>query len=86
MCNLSQGIYNDGFADGISIGKAEGKAEGAIYMLKIAELIKDGITVLFVSHSIESVREVCNRAIYLKKGTVMYDGDVEKAFEMYGGK
>ena len=53
---------------------------------KIAELIKSGVTVLFVSHSMEGVSEICQRAIYLKKGTVVYDGDVATAFEMYGGK
>ena len=53
---------------------------------KIAELIKNGVTVLFVSHSMEGVSEICHRAIYLKKGTVVYDGDVATAFEMYGGK
>ena len=53
---------------------------------KIAELIESGVTVLFVSHSMEGVSEICRRAIYLKKGTVVYDGDVATAFEMYGGK
>ena len=69
--------------EALSVGDAAFKKK---CKAKIAELIKSGVTVLFVSHSIDSVREVCNRAIYLKKGTVMYDGDVEKAFEMYGGK
>ena len=69
--------------EALSVGDAAFKKK---CKAKIAELIKGGVTVLFVSHSIDSVREVCNRAIYLKKGTVMYDGDVEKAFEMYGGK
>ena len=53
---------------------------------KIAELIASGVTVLFVSHSMEGVSEICQRAIYLKKGVVAYDGDVATAFEMYGGK
>ena len=53
---------------------------------KIAEVIKTGVTVLYVSHSMQSVNEICHRAIYLKKGTVMYDGDVEEAFKLYGGK
>lgn len=34
MCNLSQGIYNDGFADGINIGKAEGKIEAKLEVVK----------------------------------------------------
>lgn len=50
---------------------------------KINETIKKGTTVLYVSHSKDGVREVCNRAIYLQKGTVIYDGDVETALEVY---
>ncbi|MGN0629763.1 MAG: hypothetical protein ACI4JN_00410 [Ruminococcus sp.] len=30
MCNLSQGIYDDGMAKGVEKGRAEGRAEGAI--------------------------------------------------------
>lgn len=50
---------------------------------KIQELISSGITVIFVSHSMNSVRDICSRAIYLKKGKVMYDGDVETALVKY---
>lgn len=53
---------------------------------KISELISKGITVLYVSHNMEGVSEICNRAIYLNKGKIMYDGDVATAFEKYGGK
>ena len=34
MCNLSQGVYDDGFAKGVSEGKAEGKAEGIALVAK----------------------------------------------------
>lgn len=50
---------------------------------KINEIIETGVTVLYVSHSMESVKDICDRAIYLKKGQVMFDGDVNEAFEMY---
>ncbi len=50
---------------------------------KISEIIKSGVTVLYVSHNENSVAEVCNRAIYLKKGQIMYDGDIPTAFEKY---
>lgn len=69
--------------EALSVGDAAFKKK---CKAKIAELIKSGITVLYVSHSMEGVSEICNRAIYLKKGTVMYDGDVKTAFEKYGGK
>lgn len=53
---------------------------------KIKELISTGVTVLYVSHSSDSIKETCSRAIYLKNGKVEYDGDIEKAFELYDMK
>lgn len=53
---------------------------------KIKELIGTGVTVLYVSHSSDSIKETCSRAIYLKNGRVEYDGDIEKAFELYNQK
>lgn len=50
---------------------------------KIKELIASGITVIFVSHSMSAVQNVCTRAIYLKKGKIMFDGDVQTALEKY---
>ena len=38
---------------------------------------------LFVSHSMDSVREMCPRSIYLKKGEIMFDGDTEEALRIY---
>ena len=35
---------------------------------KIGEIIKSGVTVLYVSHNQAGVKELCNRAIFLKKG------------------
>ena len=39
-------------------------------------MFDQGITVLFVSHSIEQVRRICNRAIILDKGKLVADGPV----------
>lgn len=50
---------------------------------KIAEIIGRGITVLFVSHDKKSVKELCTRAIYLEKGTLVFDGSVEEAMKLY---
>ena len=41
---------------------------------KIISLFKEGVTVLFVSHSIIQVKRLCNKAIWLEKGEVSYDG------------
>ena len=50
---------------------------------KISSIIKQGKTVLYVSHSKDSVKEMCPRSIYLKKGTVMFDGPTEEALKVY---
>lgn len=50
---------------------------------KIAEIIAEGITVLFVSHDKSSVKELCQRALYLQKGTLVFDGSVEDALKLY---
>lgn len=50
---------------------------------KIKDLIASGVTVMFVSHSAAAVRDVCTRAIYLKKGKLVYDGDVDTAIKLH---
>ena len=50
---------------------------------KINEIIAAGTTVLYVSHNPASVTEICDRALYLRKGKLIYDGDVKEAFEQY---
>ncbi|MCR5121698.1 MAG: ABC transporter ATP-binding protein [Ruminococcus sp.] len=49
----------------------------------IRELIRTGVTVLFVSHSVDALTTTCNRAIYLKEGKVEFDGSVVDALELY---
>ncbi|MDR1053066.1 MAG: ABC transporter ATP-binding protein [Planctomycetaceae bacterium] len=52
---------------------------------KMRDLTRDeNRTVLFVSHNIESVRSLCNRAIYLKYGRLILDtNNVEEAIQEY---
>lgn len=42
---------------------------------RMMSLMHSGTTVLFVSHSTDMVREICNRAIWLEKGELLADGD-----------
>lgn len=44
---------------------------------------KDGKTVLYVSHNMNTIRRLCDRCIVLDKGRVIFDGDVEDAIEIY---
>lgn len=50
---------------------------------RMNEMRKEGTTLLYVSHSIESVKEVCDHALWLDKGVVRMSGDVEKVAEAY---
>lgn len=43
----------------------------------------EGKTVLYVSHNMSTIRQLCDRCIVLDKGTVMFDGDVETAIKIY---
>lgn len=50
---------------------------------KIKEIISSGTTVLYVSHSANSVKEICTRSIFLKKGTVVFDGPTDETLRVY---
>ena len=50
---------------------------------KIKEIIESGVTVLYVSHNAASVKEICERSIFLKKGTVMFDGPTDETLRVY---
>lgn len=42
---------------------------------RISEICKSGATVLFVSHSIDMIRRLCNKAMYLENGKIVRIGD-----------
>ena len=46
---------------------------------------QEGKTVLYVSHNMNTIRELCDRCVVLDHGKIIYDGDVEKAIEQYTG-
>ncbi len=50
---------------------------------KIQSMFENGVTVLFVSHSLEQVKRLCNRAIILEHGTLVANGTVEEVSEIY---
>ena len=69
--------------EALSVGDAEFRKKCES---KIKELRESGITVLFVSHSMNSINDTCDRAIYLSGGKIEYDGTVKEAFEKYNKK
>ena len=44
---------------------------------------QDGRTVLYVSHNMNTIRTLCDRCIVLDKGKVLFDGEVDRAIELY---
>jgi homopolymeric O-antigen transport system ATP-binding protein len=47
------------------------------------ELERKGATILFVSHNMFSIKSMCQRVIYLKKGEVVFDGSVDEGLRRY---
>ena len=47
---------------------------------------KEGRTILYVSHNMDTIRRLCDRCVVLDKGKIVFDGDVEKAIEIYSEK
>ena len=52
---------------------------------KMGEVAKDGRTVLFVSHNMGAVAELCEKSIVLHNGSLAYYGNVSEAITMYSG-
>ena len=44
---------------------------------------QQGRTVLYVSHNMNTIRQLCDRCIVLDKGKVVFEGDVEEAIGVY---
>ena len=47
---------------------------------------RSGKSLLFVSHSPSSVREMCDRALWIDHGSVLMQGDVDEVVEAYEGR
>jgi ABC-type polysaccharide/polyol phosphate transport system ATPase subunit len=50
---------------------------------RMLEFHREGGTLIVVTHDLESVRDLCSRAIWLEKGRVHMDGPVERVFDAY---
>ena len=47
---------------------------------------EEGRTVLYVSHNMNTIRQLCDRCIVLDHGKLIFDGDVESAIAVYVGE
>lgn len=50
---------------------------------KMMEMIKDGTTVLFVSHSLDQIKELCTKAIWLEHGIIQMIGNTKEVCNKY---
>lgn len=67
----------------LSVGDAQFRKKSEA---KIQSMFDQGVTVLFVSHSLEQVKRICDRAIMLEHGTVIAHGDVMDVANIYNEK
>ena len=50
---------------------------------KMLDVAKSGRTILYVSHNMQTIEQLCNRVVVLEKGTVIYDGEVDEGVSIY---
>ena len=50
---------------------------------KMLELKKQGKTMVFVTHSMQSAKKLCNRAVWLCDGKIKMDGNVNEVIDKY---
>ena len=64
----------------LSVGDAKFKEKSE---KRMKSFLNEDVTVLFVSHSIDQVKSLCNKAIWLEKGKLIMQGSVEEVSEKY---
>lgn len=64
----------------LSVGDAGFKKKS---LAKIESLFEKGVTVLFVSHSIDQVKAICDTAILLEHGEIIAQGPVDDVVPVY---
>ena len=64
----------------LAVGDAEFQARS---LAKMRDVAKDGRTVLYVSHQLQTVSALCTSAIYLDSGRLAFHGAVDGALDRY---
>ena len=64
----------------LAVGDAAFQAKSKMRML---ELMGGGTTVLFVSHNLSQIREMCNRVVWLEHGNVKMIGNTKAVCDQY---
>ena len=67
--------------EALSVGDEEFKRK---CVKKVNEIVnRDNATLLFVTHATGVAKEFCKRGLVMEKGTVVFDGVIEDAVEVY---
>lgn len=53
---------------------------------KMRDVSLEGRTIIFVSHNMSSVRNLCTRGVVLEKGQLVFDGSVDESISYYIGE
>ena len=91
------GLHNDGLihisqmsteyikhpSDLLSVGDIKFQEKS---LNKMMELIKGGTTVLYVSHSLDSIKELCTRVVWIEHGKIVKVGNTEEICDEYYNK
>ena len=64
----------------ISVGDARFRAKSE---KRVMSMFENNVTVLFVSHSTEQVRRLCNKAIILDHGKMIASGTSDEVCDIY---
>ena len=64
----------------LSVGDAKFRQKSEA---KVREIFEEGATVLFVSHSLDQVKRICNKAMILDHGKLLKFGDIEEVAPVY---
>ena len=67
----------------LSVGDAKFRKKS---LAKVKSMFEDGVTVLFVSHNIEQVQSICNKAVLLEKGRIIASGSIDEVIPVYEEK
>jgi teichoic acid transport system ATP-binding protein len=65
----------------LSVGDRRFSAKSLAKMQEI--MAGDGITLLFVTHSLSAAQEFCERSLVIDAGTLQFDGPIEEGVEVY---
>ena len=67
----------------LAVGDSDFQAKSKARMM---ELMRGGATVLFVSHSMDQIREMCSRVLWLEHGEIKGLGETQVVCEEYEDK